>query len=299
MIFNKNWKQYLFPQIFWSIIASWFGIILLYPLFAWFQKMDMNMFNNFSTNFLENSIQFLEPLSYMFLSIAIFITIGGMIQTYNISWHHDHREWMSYQDIMKLAWSRLWAWMWYSIWIILWVLALIIIWILVWLILWDLIWLYIFLAIILFYWALISCNVGFPEYIINNSSSPEKFPYFLSLTRWRWWRVFWNVFLVSIIISSVISVGQQFLFALIWGDILITKIMQWLQFLWTSTSTSSIFQNIFADISILTWIRIILGYSIILCIYHVQNIFIITFGYVLWKDITTELAWVPEKTIEE
>ena len=119
MIFNQNWKQYLFPLVFWNIIATWIAIIFLYPLFRRIYHIDTGLLQNLQSHFLEYSIELIEPLIYVLVSLTLFITIGGILQTYTISWHHNKEEDTSYKDIMLLAWNRLWAWMWYSIWIIL------------------------------------------------------------------------------------------------------------------------------------------------------------------------------------
>jgi hypothetical protein len=197
---------------------------------------------------------------------------------------------------MRLAWSRLWAWMWYSIWITLGILFIVIGWILVWSITGGFFWIYAIVSFFWIYWAMVASNTGFPAYIIANSASPSWLISVLNLTKWRWWRVLWNMIVVGIILSSAIWVGQQLLFSLVGGDIFIGKLVEWFQGNWSKELWKSLFQNIFSDIGIFTWARIIFGYTIILMIYYIQNIYIATFNYLVWKEITTEVPLISENS---
>ena len=129
---------------------------------------------------------------------------------------------------------------------------------------------------------MIALSGGAPGYILENSGGLSSFFTLFTITSGRWWRVLGNILLGGIVVSSVLSLIQQFL---IW----VTGIQSVLsRFAGLEKQSDIDWTSIFGDLSPIFWMRLFIGGLLLFILSAIQQVFVGMFQYTVWKEITTD-----------
>lgn len=283
MFFSSQWQVRVLPQIL--MMAGWSLSMLLSlsPLF--FLIDDLMGWGNLTYEL--QLFLIAKVLIVLLIPISIYTIMSGMIYTYTLTISHDFERDKTWQEYLKIAWSRLWWWAWYGLWVTIFIILLLAIWGVLYFLSPNIFFFSFIIIFALFLWSIIAIYVWAPWYILANTWSPRWLIWIFWLTFGRWWRILGNALLGSMIVSSVLSLFQQFIFSIIWlgsiGDNIVAS---------KSIDFSAIVSQISPD-SVTRWF---LGLLLISIMTWWKQAFIWMFQYVVWKDITTDK---PEEEIKE
>ena len=288
MFFSSEWKVRVLPQIVLMTLWTIVGLISFAPIF--FLIPGFTAWGTFDD---ARQLFFIaEVLMVFLLPIIIFTLVGGMTYTYTLSVCHDYLIWRTWQEYARLAWSRLWWWAWYGFWVILMVLLIVAVGIGLYFTSSVLFGFSVLLLVFVYLWLVAVFYAGAPGYILANSWSLKNFFDIFSLTSGRWWNVWGNMILWSIVVSSMVGVLQQLIY---WLMGISSFMMNIENLVWDSPID---WDSVFSDISPDSVTRFIFGLAILFVVVTAQKVFITMFQYVVWKDIMTDVPEIVEKKEE-
>lgn len=288
MFFSSAWKVRVLPQILLTSIWTTFGILSCFPIFFLISRVT----NWDGIDGTEQLFFIIKILVLSLVPVTIFTLVSGLISTYTLTVSHDYRAEKTWIDYARVAWSRLWWWAWYGLWMTLFILILVGLWSIFYVFLPEIAGFILFFLVLLFFWWFITLYIWAPWYILENSWNPRGFLLIFFMTTGRWWRAFGNIILGGVVVSSVLSLIQQFIY---W----IMGIYSFGAKLWALEKSDVIdWSALFSDFSAEYGMRFIFGLIILFILSWGQKVFIGIFQYIVWKDIQTEAPEVNQKDTE-
>ncbi len=288
MFFSSEWKVRVLPQILFTALGTTLGILSFWLLL--FLVPGVMEWNTFSS---PDQLFFIsKALLILLIPITIFTLTSGITYTYTLSVSHDYEAWKTWQYYLNLALPRLWWWAWYGLWFGLSIIALIGVTTLFYFTTPLIFILSIVLFIPLFFWAIIASYAGSPGYILGGTWGIREFLQIFSVSSGRWWNIFGNMLLWSFVVSSVLSLVQQFVYWIMGIDSFGSKLAGLNQ---DSLNTwMPLLNDIVSDIGV----RFLFGAVLLFIISGGQQVFIGMFQYTVWRETQTDADEEWQKQVE-